>query len=669
MAESLADVITNLSMEEIEEVDKLERTPSSPYEGQDIDLTKDQIRLLDILPGSRGDPLVCTSYIVHLSDKPSYTALSYVWGDASDRLSIAFNNEPAHPITRNLHTALQYLRPPVGSPPTTFWIDALCINQAHDDEKPHQIQLMGEIYKSATHTSIWLGPESPTSDFAMSLIRDLDGTNLCSPHNSPSPSGLRAIAELQARPWWSRVWVIQEALLSPNPTVHCGDSTLPMEAFMVLDDIRRGWHRQSGTYLHTESNSITSLSIPLRNPFSGIITYWPDARERLLSPTPPSNPSTLSEWAQYLSDFNATDPRDKIYGLLGLATATDRQVMRHTLERNSPASQVYTRAVAWFLRTERELLQLSFDADSRAGSPVGETGGTLPSWVVDFSGAVPEDWDEGKGAWFRPGYVPFLFEKKYNAVGRGDLLGRKIQEEMFPFGGVPALVVKGMVVDRVVYASGIEHLRPYGTTDAEGRMAYSLERIRATVEKVVEWEAEAMKPGWEDSYSGVGPWEGMARKEVFRRAVVANRNGSGLELDHDEEWDTMFDVLLNRKEMPLETCDRTPSDQERLQYLLPMRLALLPRTAGRNFIITSKGYFGLAPLKSRPGDDVCVLEGGTTPFVLRAVQDSELGQYGMTPKERQRVFKLVGECYVHGVSDGEWIDGQKKEDVIEVAII
>ncbi|KAK0618877.1 heterokaryon incompatibility protein-domain-containing protein [Immersiella caudata] len=357
--------------------------PSSPYYGQDIDPEQDHIRLLTLLPGTHDGPITCTTAIVNLSSKPTYTALSYVWGDPSDRLPITFNGVSAFPITRNLHTALTHLRDP--SNPQIFWIDALCINQDHANEKPHQIQLMGDIYRNASTTCIWLGPSTPTSDLAISLIRSLDGTNLSSPSNSPSPSGLRAIAEIQSCPWWSRVWVIQEALLSPDPIIRCGAQTLSMESFMVLDDIRRGWHRPSQTYHHSAINTITNLSLALRNPFSGIVTYWPDARIRLLNPTPSSSPSTLAEWAYYLSDFQATDPRDKIYGLLGLASEADRKIMKFALENNMSASQVYTRAMMWFLMTARNLLQLSFDTDSRASCAVGEKGRTLPSWVIDFS--------------------------------------------------------------------------------------------------------------------------------------------------------------------------------------------------------------------------------------------------------------------------------------------
>ncbi len=56
-------------------------------------------------------------------------------------------------------------------------------------------------------------------------------------------------------------------------------------------------------------------------------------------------------------------------------------------------------------------------------------------------------------------------------------------------------------------------------------------------------------------------------------------------------------------------------------------------------ITTREGYIGLAPPKALPGDHVCVLLGCATPLLLRPVPNHQ--------------FRVVGECYVHGLMDGE----------------
>ena len=55
---------------------------------------------------------------------------------------------------------------------------------------------------------------------------------------------------------------------------------------------------------------------------------------------------------------------------------------------------------------------------------------------------------------------------------------------------------------------------------------------------------------------------------------------------------------------------------------------------------TNGGDLGYGPLSMSPGDQIWVLENGRVPFVLRPVDDG-------------KNFELLGECYVHGVMDGQ----------------
>jgi len=68
---------------------------------------------------------------------------------------------------------------------------------------------------------------------------------------------------------------------------------------------------------------------------------------------------------------------------------------------------------------------------------------------------------------------------------------------------------------------------------------------------------------------------------------------------------------------------------------------------GRCFFTTSKGFLGLGPRSMHVGDVVVVLFGGRVPYVLRPTDE---------------YFRFVGECYVHGIMDGEvvrmWRDGK-----------
>ncbi|PMD57267.1 uncharacterized protein K444DRAFT_483861, partial [Hyaloscypha bicolor E] len=63
---------------------------------------------------------------------------------------------------------------------------------------------------------------------------------------------------------------------------------------------------------------------------------------------------------------------------------------------------------------------------------------------------------------------------------------------------------------------------------------------------------------------------------------------------------------------------------------------------GRRFFVTKKGYFGIGPAELEEGDEIYILAGGKVPLVLRPL-----------PESQPNTFELVGDCYVHGVMDGE----------------
>jgi hypothetical protein len=60
---------------------------------------------------------------------------------------------------------------------------------------------------------------------------------------------------------------------------------------------------------------------------------------------------------------------------------------------------------------------------------------------------------------------------------------------------------------------------------------------------------------------------------------------------------------------------------------------------GRSFFISQSGYIGFGPRNTKSGDIIAVLEHTQTPFVLR--------------KDRESEYRLMGECYVHGIMHGD----------------
>ena len=96
-------------------------------------------------------------------------------------------------------------------------------------------------------------------------------------------------------------------------------------------------------------------------------------------------------------------------------------------------------------------------------------------------------------------------------------------------------------------------------------------------------------------------------------------------------------------------------------------------THGRHFITTKKGYFGLAPKKTREGDLVVVLAGGDVPYIIRPVSRAEQARtiFGSSVQSgtarrlfSRRFYQILGDSYVHGIMDGEiseLLEGPERE--------
>jgi hypothetical protein len=106
--------------------------------------------------------------VVSLDKKPSFTALSYTWGDPQPTHHILCGGVEI-PVAKNLHEALVAWRADAGS--SYMWIDALCIDQNVGHEKATQVPLMGELYATAKVVRVWLGPETKEAGLAFEHLQ------------------------------------------------------------------------------------------------------------------------------------------------------------------------------------------------------------------------------------------------------------------------------------------------------------------------------------------------------------------------------------------------------------------------------------------------------------------------------------------------------------------
>ncbi|KAB8242241.1 heterokaryon incompatibility protein-domain-containing protein [Aspergillus flavus] len=199
-----------------------------------------KIRLLRLLPHeNKAARVECELIEYTLTDSVGqhpYEALSYVWGRGGGPQSILIDGR-AFRVTQNLHSVLLRLRN--HSVVRLLWIDAICINQKDDREKSHQIQLMRKIYGEAWRVIVWLGEEADQSSEALEAIRkaaeDASVDDLPKSYSRDSPDRekhLPSSLALVQRPWFQRIWVLQEVALARDIIVMCGPVEMNGYAFI-----------------------------------------------------------------------------------------------------------------------------------------------------------------------------------------------------------------------------------------------------------------------------------------------------------------------------------------------------------------------------------------------------------------------------------------------------
>jgi hypothetical protein len=223
------------------------------FSGPTLDrpLMEDETRVVWLYPGKEDDPICCELRYVPINHK-GYFPLSYVWGDRTDEPHIYLNGT-RYNVTKNLYAALQHMRHPEEG--RLLWIDALCINHRDIDERSRQVMRMKDIYKNAKRVIIWIGDYAPHTkeqvetafEYTSQLFQKIGKIDEVSLREYMKDTDLQIaqhIAEIMLRPWFSRIWIIQEsAVCKPqeeymagpyHQLIFCGQSSIPFSTFTLM---------------------------------------------------------------------------------------------------------------------------------------------------------------------------------------------------------------------------------------------------------------------------------------------------------------------------------------------------------------------------------------------------------------------------------------------------
>jgi hypothetical protein len=303
--------------------------PPSQY-SYDVLQNPREIRLLRLKSGDDLDVLQISIFSALLDEEPIYEALSYTWGDPSKTTLLSYDvNGGTISITMNCEAALRRLREKEKE--RTLWIDAICINQSNDEERSHQVQLMSAIYQQAERVVAYLGDESDDSDLGMDFVLE-DAAVICRTDRPSvglsadvtSSSQQRAIDRILERPYFERIWILQEIVFAKEVLIVLGNKTVDWKAF-------------STTVYYVNKNKQIHLGPKYHGKPPKSVFYRDESTKlsnRQLSNT--DKPNSLLAFLKDTRRFKSTDPRDKVYALLNMTLEKDDFLPDYSVsERNT----------------------------------------------------------------------------------------------------------------------------------------------------------------------------------------------------------------------------------------------------------------------------------------------------------------------------------------------
>lgn len=361
------------------------KSPAKPTTGSRLYqplIKEDSIRILHLQPSKKfSSPICCNLEYSNLSKFSgdlidSYTALSYVWGDPRVSKPILVDNHVVQ-ATSNLESALRNLRD--SSRVLKLWVDAVCINQTDSTEKESQVRLMGWIYKSADHTIIYLGDATPESKGIMNLVES-ETSHSPSRSTYENPAIFKAYSKsILERQWFSRIWILQELVLSRDPWVQCGQQKVRWNVLTKFD---------------------ARIHSTIRNGRPSVFQEMHMMRTKFMrwDPAPSAAHRELRFWQELLNYLQSrrgkgvSNPVDMIYAHLGLSfpDITNRlapfKALPLPINYHSTVAEVFATSAAYWVKTEANFCGLVEEVD-----PSMRRHGLL-SWTPDWTSNCLRPW-------------------------------------------------------------------------------------------------------------------------------------------------------------------------------------------------------------------------------------------------------------------------------------
>lgn len=555
------------------------------------ELPPDAFRYLVLLPGFDSDSLRCSLHTSRI-DEAHYESVSYVWGTDDRNHDIACDGRILK-ITPNLHKVLQQVRLP--DAPRTLWADSICINQEDLQEKSRQVTLMGQIYRNAERVLICMslsgeehGPNVAALledvcgeiDSTLHLINervdDMKRDGEWGPQWSPwdwfpyadadapvmSDPRWASVSVLVEQDWFSRGWVVREAGLA-------------RQGLVVWGKTQFAWHDLMRVLVWRHRRAVKTISIPAEDRFRSHLEAY-EAQHQDIVCTVYQEGSwkacSLLDYIHFARALQLKDPRDRIYAFVDLAKDSTHQ-LRIVPNYNDTPSKVYRDFATDYMLTIRDVDLLHYVKHDE-----GSLKSTSMTWAPNWS--IKED-----------NFIGFVSTSDNYPPLRSR--GGCMSEPKLLDG--TTLHVQGVVIDSVHFVSKV--LQGKTTTAAVLFELWTLvrrSRSETHYPKSDLLEAFFDALSMSNYYGDVTEWLQARRRYIaaFQRLYAETQESN------TTTWDAEELAMLES------------SNVHRF---------VSSTTAGKRFIVTERGCFGLAPDVTEKGDSCGIIFGCSSPCLLRKV--------------------------------------------------
>lgn len=596
-----------------------------------------EIRVLHVSgSANKEDMLDCTLHTVSLEStpKPKYEAISYCWGELRGYGQIRLHGSVVDAPASAIRALRQYRR---REGPRVLWIDAICINQEDLEERAQQVSLMEHVYRNTLACLIWLGEASPETSDAIRSVEYISN-NLFEqvfPENSAANKKFgsdftyenlslhalfsdsctpRDLVTLFKRPWFTRVWVLQEAVLSPKATCHWGDWKLSWyhvyrTGRWCLEERRRG------------RNNVMGI-IDLSDCYSGLMfaaTAWLYAAARHIDAL---EWLSLADTMNYCTSLEALDNRDRLYAILGLFTYHVRRS-----------------AYLEWLTVDYTRSELEVFCDATRAAIIQRPSLEILEYV-DLGFVNHEDLE-------LPDFCSWTFQLLRRM--RHTIVRRKLRD-------------RGMCADRPM---NLDLLIPSLNGDELLLNGYYISRVSTILTRTT--------LDMHDTGEGLGNMINHATEHLkatncshlvpSMMIAITQSNDNLSETLSEAGWIDFANVFAEfcRYHQTISESSETPA-HELKGTLEPLFDSAINVCRGRRLFLTSDGRIGLGHENLHEDDYITALFGGKYPVILRPTIDGSPTNES-SKADTQAMYRFVGLADIPGIMQGEAIEAYEQAGI------